>query len=239
MFFCNSLRFRSLKAPTPIAEVRSWTAFTPYYSEDVKYRLTELTARLEDEKTLFSLIVATFAEDFDNFKERIGALGKDDEVVLLEHWPEAQTWASDRTQSLARCVRGVCLYGSAMRLLARLEGHDDETAERMARGKFEFLVSAQIFGKQRGGARVAGQAQGGRHRGADPRTRRLEGVLRARPAGPHEGGLRVVPHRARRVGGACRVEYKVKLPGNPIVGEGKPENQNQAVICARRVFADA
>ena len=152
MFFCNSLRFRSLKTPTPIAEVRSWTAFTPYYSEDVKYRLTELTARLEDEKTLFSLIVATFAEDFDNFKERIGALGKDDEVVLLEHWPEAQTWASDRTQSLARCVRGVCLYGSAMRLLARLEGHDDETAERMAQGKFEFLVSAQIFGKQRAAA---------------------------------------------------------------------------------------
>ena len=29
--------------------------------------------------------------------------------------------------------------------------------------------------------------------------------------------------------GACRAEYKVKLPGNPIVGEGKPENQNQAI----------
>ena len=29
------------------------------------------------------------------------------------------------------------------------------------------------------------------------------------------------------------VLYKVKLPGNPIIGEGKPENQNHAVIFAR------
>ena len=29
------------------------------------------------------------------------------------------------------------------------------------------------------------------------------------------------------------VLYKVKLPGNPILGEGKPENQNQAVIFTR------
>ena len=30
-----------------------------------------------------------------------------------------------------------------------------------------------------------------------------------------------------------RVLYKVKLPGNPIIGEGKPENQNHAIIFAR------
>ena len=26
--------------------------------------------------------------------------------------------------------------------------------------------------------------------------------------------------------------YKVRLPGNPILGEGKPENQNHAIIFA-------
>ena len=82
MFFCNSLRFTSLKAPSPLAQVRSWTAFTPYYSEDVKYRVDQLTEPLEDEKTLFSLIVATFPNDYDNFKERVGALGMDDEAIL-------------------------------------------------------------------------------------------------------------------------------------------------------------
>ena len=29
------------------------------------------------------------------------------------------------------------------------------------------------------------------------------------------------------------VLYKVKLPGNPIIGEGKPENQNHAIIFTR------
>jgi callose synthase len=27
--------------------------------------------------------------------------------------------------------------------------------------------------------------------------------------------------------------YSIKLPGNPILGEGKPENQNHAVIFTR------
>jgi callose synthase len=30
-----------------------------------------------------------------------------------------------------------------------------------------------------------------------------------------------------------REVYRVKLPGNPIVGEGKPENQNHAIIFTR------
>ena len=32
---------------------------------------------------------------------------------------------------------------------------------------------------------------------------------------------------------AEQVLYKVKLPGNPIIGEGKPENQNHAIIFTR------
>ena len=35
------------------------------------------------------------------------------------------------------------------------------------------------------------------------------------------------------VSGEDRTLFKVKLPGNPILGEGKPENQNQAVIFTR------
>ena len=30
-----------------------------------------------------------------------------------------------------------------------------------------------------------------------------------------------------------QVIYSIKLPGNPILGEGKPENQNHAVIFTR------
>ena len=30
--------------------------------------------------------------------------------------------------------------------------------------------------------------------------------------------------------GNLQVTYKVRLPGDPIIGEGKPENQNHAII---------
>lgn len=33
--------------------------------------------------------------------------------------------------------------------------------------------------------------------------------------------------------GCVQEVYRVKLPGNPVVGEGKPENQNHAVIFTR------
>ena len=40
--------------------------------------------------------------------------------------------------------------------------------------------------------------------------------------------------QARRGHRACIQEvYRVKLPGNPVVGEGKPENQNHAMIFSR------
>ena len=131
----------------------------------------------------------------------------------------------------ARCVRGVCLYGAALRLLARLEGYDEEEAESMARAKFEFLVSAQIFGKQRKSApdsmdRFKADAIEELildnpdlkvcfvHVPEDPSEEDFASCLIGRDADT----------------GACVVEYRVKLPGNPIIGEGKPENQNQATI---------
>ena len=33
--------------------------------------------------------------------------------------------------------------------------------------------------------------------------------------------------------GSDEVLYKVRLPGNPILGEGKPENQNHAIVFTR------
>ena len=44
MFFCNSLRFASLKTPSPLAQVRSWTAFTPYYAEVGPPRIRSTTS---------------------------------------------------------------------------------------------------------------------------------------------------------------------------------------------------
>lgn len=38
---------------------------------------------------------------------------------------------------------------------------------------------------------------------------------------------------------AMQEVYRVKLPGNPVVGEGKPENQNHAIIFTRGEYVQA
>ena len=234
MFFCNSLRFTSLRTPTPMAQVQSWTTFTPYYAEDVKYSFSQLTTPLEDEKTLFSLIVATFPSDYENLKERLGVLGADDDAVLRNHWTEAQAWASDRSQSLARCVRGVTLYGSALRLLARLEGHAEDEVEALVRSKYEFLVSAQIFGTQRSarpGTLERFKAQAIEELIVSNRDLRVCFVHV--PEDPSVEDYASCLIGVDESTGKCKIDYRVKLPGNPVIGEGKPENQNHAVIFAR------
>lgn len=40
-------------------------------------------------------------------------------------------------------------------------------------------------------------------------------------------------------GGKIREVYRVKLPGNPVLGEGKPENQNHAIIFTRGRYLQA
>ena len=234
MFFCNSLRFTSLRTPTPVAQVPSWTTFTPYYAEDVKYSFSQLTTPLEDEKTLFSLIVATFPNDYENLKERLGALGADDDTVLRNHWTQAQAWASDRSQSLARCVRGVTLYGDALRLLARLEGHAEDEIESLVRSKYEFLVSAQIFGTQRSarpGTLERFKAQAIEELIVSNRDLRVCFVHV--PTDPSIEDYASCLIGVDESTGKCKIDYRVKLPGNPVIGEGKPENQNHAVIFAR------
>ena len=238
MFFCNSLRFTSLKTPSPLAQVRSWTAFTPYYSEDVKYRLDELTKPLEDEKTLFSLIVATFQADYDNFKERIGVLGADDETILRDHWKEAQAWASDRTQSLARCVRGVCLYGSALRLLARLEDTATRRPNEWSDPSLSFS-SAQIFGKQR----KAAPESIDRFK-ANAIEELIEEYTDLKVCFVHVPTTKEEDFASCLVGrdpesGQCRVDFRVKLPGNPIIGRVNREPEPDGDLRARSLPADA
>ena len=60
MFFANSLSFATLKMPTKLRNMRAWTAFTPYYAEEVSYVKEELIKPLEDQKTLLSIIQATY-----------------------------------------------------------------------------------------------------------------------------------------------------------------------------------
>ena len=117
------------------------------YSEEVSYRKDELIQPLRDQKTLLSIIQATYPDEYENFKERIGVLSCDDATILDEHWAELRVWTSDHTQSLSQLRPRHCYYGTALRFLARLEGYDEDYIEKLVHDKFEYLVSCQVYGR--------------------------------------------------------------------------------------------
>ena len=303
LFFCNSLFNTRLKKPPRISHMKSWTAFTPHYAEDVTYSMASLREEKEGVNgTLQLLLTSLFPEEWDHFCERVGilptaakmprfrALGlkwqhvgfsrpvegaelqhpalvdalatkceftqtefdafdlpdvrTDDFVQVgssyyqplgLDH--ELQRWASDRAQVLSRTVRGVMRYSESLRVLARLEGVDESEVEMVVADKFEYIITCQIYGKLKGAPENS--ADWWKAKSIDELRQQYSHHLRV--AYVEQGHPTDAAHRpfysvllgVDPTTNKDRVLYKVRLPGNPILGEGKPENQNHAIIFTR------
>ncbi|KAJ8489645.1 hypothetical protein ONZ45_g13510 [Pleurotus djamor] len=153
-------------------------------------------------------------------------------------------WASLRAQTLYRTVSGMMNYSKAIKLLHRVEnpeavarygGNTDRLEyelERLARRKFRFVVSMQRYSKFN-----------------KEEQENAEFLLRAYPdlqiayleeaPGKEGGDARIfsslidghsefIPETGRR-----RPKFRIELPGNPILGDGKSDNQNHAIIFYR------
>ncbi|KAG6884155.1 1,3-beta-D-glucan synthase [Termitomyces sp. T159_Od127] len=154
-------------------------------------------------------------------------------------------WASLRAQTLYRTVSGMMNYSKAIKLLYRVEnpevvqlfgGNTDKLErelERMARRKFKFLVSMQRYSKfnkeEHENAEFLLRAypdlqiayleeEPPRKEGGDPRI--FSSLI--------DGHSEFVPETGRR-----RPKFRIELPGNPILGDGKSDNQNHAIIFYR------
>ncbi|KAK6996025.1 putative 1,3-beta-D-glucan synthase subunit [Favolaschia claudopus] len=154
-------------------------------------------------------------------------------------------WSSLRAQTLYRTVSGMMNYSKAIKLLYRVENPDvvqhfganpdklERELERMARRKFKFVVSMQRYSKFN-----------------KEEQENVEFLLRAYP------DLQIAyldEEPPRREGGEPRIfsalidghsefeaetgkrrpKFRVELPGNPILGDGKSDNQNHAIIFYR------
>ncbi|KAG6889590.1 1,3-beta-D-glucan synthase [Termitomyces sp. Mi166 len=154
-------------------------------------------------------------------------------------------WASLRAQTLYRTVSGMMNYSKAIKLLYRVEnpevvqlfgGNTDKLErelERMARRKFKFLVSMQRYSKfnkeEHENAEFLLRAypdlqiayleeEPPRKEGGDPRI--FSSLI--------DGHSEFIPETGRR-----RPKFRIELPGNPILGDGKSDNQNHAIIFYR------
>ncbi|WEJ94018.1 1,3-beta-D-glucan synthase [Yamadazyma tenuis] len=161
-----------------------------------------------------------------------------------EYTLRTRIWASLRSQTLYRTVSGFMNYARAIKLLYRVEnpelvqyfGGDPEglelALERMARRKFRFVVSMQRLAKFK-----------------EDEMENAEFLLRAYPdlqiayldeepalnedEEPRVYSALIDGHCEMLENGRRRPKFRVQLSGNPILGDGKSDNQNHAIIFHR------
>ncbi|CAN6285923.1 unnamed protein product [Urochloa humidicola] len=253
-FFTNSL-FMQMPVARPASEMFSFSVFTPYYSEIVLYSMAELQKKNEDGITTLFYLQKIYPDEWKNFLTRIN---RDENAADSELFGnpndilELRLWASYRGQTLARTVRGMMYYRKALMLqsyLERIRSEDPEStialagsadthfelspeARAQADLKFTYVVTCQIYGKQKGeGKPEAADIALLMQRNEALRVAyidEVESVKNGKPSTEYYSKLVKAD-----IHGKDKEIYSIKLPGNPKLGEGKPENQNHAIIFTR------
>ncbi|KAL8928555.1 MAG: hypothetical protein Q9208_001789 [Pyrenodesmia sp. 3 TL-2023] len=161
-----------------------------------------------------------------------------------EYTLRTRIWASLRSQTLYRTISGFMNYSRAVKLLYRVEnpevvqmfgGNSDKLErelERMARRKFKIVVSMQRYAKFNKEERE-----------------NTEFLLRAYPDlqiayldeepplnegdEPRLYSALIDGHSELMDNGMRRPKFRIQLSGNPILGDGKSDNQNHSIIFYR------
>ncbi|KAF2870950.1 1,3-beta-glucan synthase component-domain-containing protein [Massariosphaeria phaeospora] len=161
-----------------------------------------------------------------------------------EYTLRTRIWASLRSQTLYRTISGFMNYSRAIKLLYRVEnpevvqmfgGNSDKLErelERMARRKYKICVSMQRYAKF-----------------SKEERENTEFLLRAYPdlqiayldeePPANEGdepriySALIDGHSEIMDNGMRRPKFRIQLSGNPILGDGKSDNQNHAIVFYR------
>ncbi|XP_066330034.1 putative callose synthase 8 isoform X2 [Miscanthus floridulus] len=243
-FFATSL-FMDMPAAPKVRSMLSFSVITPYFMEEVKFSDEELHSN-QDEASILSYMQNIYPDQWKNFLERLGSKVTNDEI---------RYWASFRGQTLSRTVRGMMYYRKALKLQAFLDRTNDQDLfeapmateqgknkrnihqtlsaelEALADMKFSYVISCQKFGEQK----IKG----------DPHAQDIIDLMMRYPAlkvayiEEKEVIVNNCPHKVyssvliKAENNLDQEIYRIKLPGPPIIGEGKPENQNHAIIFTR------
>jgi callose synthase len=216
-----------------IHDMFSWDVITPFYSEDVTYSKSELQKRSDSLGVSTLLYLQTlYRSDWNNFLERLD-IQDEEKIWSKKYISETRRWASIRAQSLSRTVNGMMYYEKALRLLANMERLDEHTTNSLLGEKFGYIVACQVYGDmKRNQDSKADDIEDLMHRFPHLRVAYIDNI-RINRAGASVFYSVLVKSDGR---GNIQEVYRVRLPGNPVIGEGKPENQNHAIIFTRGEF---
>ncbi|KAJ1841846.1 1,3-beta-D-glucan synthase, partial [Coemansia sp. RSA 486] len=154
-------------------------------------------------------------------------------------------WASLRSQTLYRTISGFMNYAKAIKLLYRVENPEmvhlfggngserlEQELERMARRKFKFVVAMQRFLKFNKDEREASDFLLRTY--PDLQISYLEEIPSTEEGGlPRIYSCLIDGHSEVGPDGRRKPYYRIQLPGNPILGDGKSDNQNHSIIFTR------
>eukprot|EP00252_Welwitschia_mirabilis_P021807 TRINITY_DN5707_c0_g1_i1.p1 TRINITY_DN5707_c0_g1~~TRINITY_DN5707_c0_g1_i1.p1 ORF type:complete len:1286 (-),score=151.96 TRINITY_DN5707_c0_g1_i1:119-3502(-) len=254
-FFTNSLFMDMPNAPK-VRNMLSFSILTPYYKEEVLFSPRDLQQENEDGVSLLFYLQKIFPDEWKNFLQRVKCTSEDEVLSDPLKTEELRHWASYRGQTLTRTVRGMMYYRRALEVQSFLDMagaheiyqgykaqglHSDDKNESRLAGqlhalvdlKFAYVVSCQQYGIQK--------------RSGDPRAKDILNLLLKYPAlrvayiDEREETIKEKQHKSYDSvlikAGQDNLDqeiYRIKLPGPPtVVGEGKPENQNHAIIFTR------
>ncbi|EPS72207.1 hypothetical protein M569_02539, partial [Genlisea aurea] len=252
-FFTNSL-FMIMPSAPKVRSMLSFSVLTPYYKEPVLYSTEELNKENEDGITILFYLQKIYPDEWKNYEERIKdpKLGYSDK----QRTELDRQWVSYRGQTLARTVRGMMYYREALELQCFLDFADNaisggyrtidtnhrdyrslkERARALADLKFTYVVSCQVYGAQK---KSNDQQEHSIYTNI-LNLMRTNASLRVAYIDEREEKVNDKAekvHYSVLVKGGDKLDeeiYRIKLPGPPTeIGEGKPENQNHAIIFTR------
>ncbi|KAE8408265.1 putative 1,3-beta-glucan synthase component FKS1 [Aspergillus pseudonomiae] len=253
-FFAQSLS-TPMPEPLPVDNMPTFTVLIPHYSEKILLSLREIIR--EDEPysrvTLLEYLKQLHPHEWDyetsqfngemEKTEKDVAKSKIDDLPFYcigfksaapEYTLRTRIWSSLRSQTLYRTISGFMNYSRAIKLLYRVENPEvlERELERMARRKFKICVSMQRYAKFNKEERE-----------------NTEFLLRAYPdlqiayldeeAPENEGdeprlySSLIDGHCELLENGMRKPKFRIQLSGNPILGDGKSDNQNHAIIFYR------
>ncbi|XP_058006426.1 callose synthase 5-like [Hevea brasiliensis] len=254
-FFTNSLFMDMPRAPR-VRKMLSFSVMTPYYSEETIYSKSDLEMENEDGVSIIYYLQKIYPDEWNNFMERLNCKKEseiwenEENILLLRHW------ASLRGQTLLRTVRGMMYYRRALKLqafldMAReteiLEGYkaisipseEDKKSQRslyakleaVADMKFTYVATCQNYGNQkRSGDRHATDILNLMVNNPSLRVAYIDEVEESDGVKAQKVYYSVL---IKALDNLDQEIYRIKLPGSAKLGEGKPENQNHAIIFTR------
>ncbi|KAJ5976166.1 1-3-beta-glucan synthase component FKS1 [Penicillium waksmanii] len=260
-FFAQSLS-TPMPEPLPVDNMPTFSVLIPHYSEKILLSLREIIREdepysrwdcfVKDTKILADE-TSQMNGDYSEKGEKDAAKSKIDDLPFYcigfksaapEYTLRTRIWASLRSQTLYRTVSGFMNYSRAIKLLYRVENPEvvqmfggnseklERELERMARRKFRICVSMQRYAKFN----------------KDEREN-TEFLLRAYPdlqiayldeepaiaegEEPRLYSALIDGHCELLENGTRKPKFRIQLSGNPILGDGKSDNQNHAIIFYR------